>query len=55
MLTPEEAKATFEFLDRCTIKGHVERQAMNLIVSKLNEMQKPPAPLPDPPKGGNKK
>ena len=44
MLTPEECKATIEFLDRCTLKGHVERQAMNLIISKLQTAMNPPVP-----------
>jgi len=50
MLTPEEVKATIEFLDRSALKGHTERQAMNLIVSKLQQMAQPPAPadLPEP-------
>ena len=51
MLTAEECKATIEFLDRCTLTGHVERQAMNLIISKLQTVINPPAPPEEPKKG----
>jgi len=44
MLEPKECNAVIEFLDRCSLKGHGERQAMNLIVSKLQAMAQPPAP-----------
>ncbi len=34
-LTPDECKALIQFLDRISITGHGERQAMNIIVQKL--------------------
>ena len=46
MLTPEECNAILKFLDRCSITGHGERQAMNAIVQKIYVMSQPPAPGP---------
>ena len=34
-LTPEDIQAVLQFLDRAEIKGHQERDAMNVIVHKL--------------------
>ena len=47
MLTPQEAKTIYDFLDRCPFTGHQERQAMNIIVSKLDKIANPP-PDPEP-------
>ena len=47
MLTPEESNVTLKFLDRVSITGHGERQAMNAIVQKIYVMsQDVPAPGP---------
>ena len=48
MLTPQEAKTIFDFLNRCAITGHQERMAMNLIVNKLENIANPP-PEPEEP------
>ena len=49
MLTKEEATTLYTFLDRTPITGHQERQAMNILVSKLNNIANPlPEPEPDP-------
>ena len=47
MLTPEECKALIQFLDRVSVTGHQERQAMNQVVQKLAQM----SVVPDAPTG----
>ncbi len=60
MLTKEEATALIQFLDRVQFTGHQERQAMNIIISKLQKIAQdtpapPGAPVPPPNKKKKKK
>jgi len=61
MVNAEEAQAILRFLDRVQIQGHGERDAMNVIYSKLvtgiraAQQENPPEGGQTPPKEKNKK
>ncbi len=47
-LTPNEAKFNLGMLDRVTISGHTEREAMNVLVYKLRQIMDPSATAKNP-------
>lgn len=49
VITPDEAQALLKFLDRCEVKGHEERNAMNVVCNKIFRIANPGAKLGDPP------
>ena len=41
---PQEASVLLNFLNRVEIKGHVERNSMNILFAKLQTILNPPPP-----------
>lgn len=42
LLTTQELNVAYEFLNRVTVTGHQERNAMNVLVNRLQEVTEKP-------------